>query len=523
MYLDLETIERLLSYRFKEGFVSLSELPHPFTLHGMQRAVTRIVEAVQQREKIALVGDYDVDGVISTALICDFFEALNYPIEAVIPNRFSDGYGISEKVIERLDSPDLIITVDNGIGAHKAARLAKERGIDLIITDHHLPSETLPDAYVIVDPKQAACSFAYEDICGAQVAWYLIAALRKALGCAFDLKEALSLVAIAVIADMMPLRGINRTMVERGLAALSRSDRPFVRAYRAYREIDRFESEQIAFWLAPLLNSAGRIADAKEALAFVRAKSVSEATEALQRLLAYNEERKALESRITQEALAMLDTTRSVAVLSDASWHEGVVGIVASRVARKSKKPTLILCEDEEGGLKGSGRSNGSCHLFRLLQEAEDLLEGFGGHRAAVGLRLKKVHLKSLYERLDNAYASGAFDDSLDEEHTLGALAFETIDERLMALLRRFEPYGTGNAKPHFITEGVEVLSAKRVGKDQAHLKLFVRHGTRAFDAIAFSCDQTPQVGERIALRYSLSLNRFRGNETIQLLIDEIL
>ncbi|MGC9350440.1 MAG: single-stranded-DNA-specific exonuclease RecJ, partial [Sulfurovum sp.] len=255
--LTVERLEKLLTERFSEGFLTLKDLPHPSTFKDMERATSRIAEAIQNREKITIIGDYDVDGVISTTLLKRFFEEIDYPAEWIIPNRFRDGYGLSSNIIPRILGTDLAITVDNGISAVEAAKLCKEEGIELIITDHHIPGEHLPQAYAIVDQKQEECTFPYHEVCGAQIAWYLIASLKNALDVKIDMIRYMELAAIAIIADVMPLQHINRAMVNSGLKALSNSSLPAIRAFGELTQKSEYSSEDIAFFLAPLLNSAG--------------------------------------------------------------------------------------------------------------------------------------------------------------------------------------------------------------------------------------------------------------------------
>jgi len=265
-HLTLSDVDTLLQQRFKEGFLSLKDLPQPNTFKDMDKATARIVKAIKNKENITIVGDYDVDGVTSTTLMRLFFEEIDYPIEWIIPNRFKDGYGLSSNIIPRILGTDLAITVDNGISAVYAAKLCKEQGIELIITDHHLLAPEVPECFAIIDQKQEDCTFPYSDVCGAQIAWYLIASLKNALGIKINMMSYMELVSIAIIADMMPLQHINRAMVEAGLKALSKSTKPAIRAFKEHAQKETLNAEDIGFFLAPLLNSAGRMEDASLSL-----------------------------------------------------------------------------------------------------------------------------------------------------------------------------------------------------------------------------------------------------------------
>ena len=273
-----------------------------------------------------------------------FFEEIGYEIEWIIPNRFRDGYGLSSNIVPRILGTDLAITVDNGISAVYAAKLCKEEGIELIITDHHILPPEVPDAYAIINQKQEACTFPYADVCGAQIAWYLIASLKNALNVKIDMMAYIELVAIAIIADMMPLQHINRTMVLAGIQALNQSKRPAIKAFLEHSQKEHIDAEDIGFFLAPLLNSAGRMEDASFAVDFLASTNIYDARVRLERLISFNTLRKSTEHEITQKAMLQVDHKDEVIIVEGRAWHEGVIGIVAARVARACEKPCIIFC-----------------------------------------------------------------------------------------------------------------------------------------------------------------------------------
>ena len=294
-------INEILEDRFRDdGFLNLSNLPHPSRFKDMQKATNRIVEAINKKEKIVLIGDYDVDGVVCTTLIRLFFSEVGLPLDWLIPNRFRDGYGLSTTIIPKIVDYDLALTVDNGISAVEASRLCKEYNIDLIITDHHLLPKELPIAYAIVNQKQPDCNFPYSEVCGAQIAWYLIASLNRALKSSIDIKSYLGLVSIAIIADMMPLKHINRAMVNSGLKILNSSNLPAIKSFRDRVNKNYLNSEDIAFQIAPILNSAGRIEDASYAVEFLMSRNIYEANSKLDILIEFNNRRKATELSINK-------------------------------------------------------------------------------------------------------------------------------------------------------------------------------------------------------------------------------
>ncbi len=520
--LTLTRLESLLFQRFEEGFLSLRDLPQPSQFKDMERATQRIVYAIQNKENITIIGDYDVDGVTSTTLMKLFFDEIEYPVKWIIPNRFKDGYGLSSNIIPRIINTDLAITVDNGISAVDAAQLCKEEGIDLIITDHHLLPPEIPDAYAIINQKQESCTFPYDDVCGAQIAWYLIASLKNSLNVKIDLMEYMALVSIAIIADMMPLQHINRTMVIAGIQALNKSQRPAVKAYMEHFEKKELSFDDIGFFLAPLLNSAGRMDDATYAVEFLTSTNIYDARVRLERLLEFNTLRKATEHEISQKAMLQVNHEDEVIIVTGEEWHEGVVGIVAARVARACEKPCIILTKNKDGLLKGSGRSYGECDLFSIVDKTRDYLEKFGGHQAAIGLSLKEENLEAFRDQVQQNFKEGTYVQDLSDTDILGGLHFSTISYELVSIVKKFEPYGEGNCAPKFISTDVEILQADTMGKEGEHLRFsFVQDGI-IMPGVKFKTKESFEVGSKVSIVYTVNENRFRGNVTLQLLVDKI-
>jgi single-stranded-DNA-specific exonuclease len=518
--LNKAQIAAMLASRFDDGFKTLKELPNPFELYGMDRASERIARAIEAKERIVVVGDYDVDGVVSSALMEEFFEIIDFPAEVVIPNRFIDGYGVSPHILERIEA-DVVITVDNGITAFEAADICRARGIDLIITDHHTPSQQLPDAYAIVNPKQETCAFAFPEICGAQVAWFLIGALKKRLGLDLNMGRFLDLLALAIVADVMPLTSINRPLVQKGLSMLSTSPRPAFEAVRAYLGKNRFSAEDIGFQIAPRINSAGRMEDASVALRFLRAKTLGEASGGWLSLDNLNQMRRQIEAETTEAAVEMADANAPVIVVAGEGWHEGVVGIVASRLVDRFKKPAIVL-SIEGSSAKGSGRSVGEVDLYALLAACKEHLAGFGGHAMAAGLRLDVDKIESFKAAICEAAKRIDPDLFSPKEKLMGELPMAEIDWELMEILAKFEPYGEGNGRPKFLLKDVEVADARAIGAEKNHLKLSLRDGPHAIDGIQFGFERAVQRGERVDVSGTLQINEFNGRRSIQMLVDRI-
>ncbi|MDM5264030.1 single-stranded-DNA-specific exonuclease RecJ [Sulfurovum sp. XTW-4] len=520
--LTLTGLETLLTMRFEEGFLSLRDLPKPSLFKDMDRATERIVDAIKNREKITIIGDYDVDGVTSTTLMKLFFDEIGYPIEWIIPNRFKDGYGLSANIIPRIIGTDLALTVDNGISAVYAAQLCKEEGIDLIITDHHLLAPEVPEAYAIINQKQETCTFPYKDVCGAQIAWYLIASLKNALEIKIDMMAYMELVSIAIIADMMPLQHINRAMVLAGIKALNQSKRPAIRAFLEHSQKEMITSEDIGFFLAPLLNSAGRMEDASFAVDFLTSTNIYDARVRLERLIEFNTLRKATEHDITQKAMTQVEQDDKVAIVVGEAWHEGVVGIVAARVARACEKPCIILTQSEEGLLKGSGRSFGECDLFAIVDGARMHLEKFGGHQAAIGLSLKEESLETFKMEVERNFKEGAYVKELFDPDIVGNLHFSAISFELTSLMKKYEPYGQGNATPKFVSSNVEILQADTMGKEGEHIRFSFAQDGVVMQGVKFKTREVFETGTKVDIVYTVTENHFRGRVTLQLMVDKI-
>ena len=517
-------IENALRLRFdKDGFLSLSTLPHPSSFKDMDKATTRIVQAIQKKEKIVLIGDYDVDGVVSTTLMKLFFNEIGVKLEWTIPNRFKDGYGLSASIVSKIKDYDLAITVDNGISAVEASLLCKKYNIELIITDHHLLPNILPEAYAIIDQKQEECSFPYDEVCGAQIAWYLIASLNNALKSGINIKSYIGLVSIAIIADMMPLQHINRAMVLSGLQLLNQSQLPAIKAFMERLDKVNLNAEDIGFQIAPILNSAGRMDDAKWSVEFLLSSNKADATIRLERLVEFNDNRKLTEQKITNEALALVNPDDKVIVVYGEDWHEGVVGIVAARVGRSFEKPTIILTKSKEGNIKGSGRSFQACNLFKITKSCRELLDKFGGHHAAIGLSLPFKNLDPFKKKLQQSY----LDENYNEEHIdpdiLGVLSFSEITFDLISMMKKYEPFGQGNPRPKFVTHNVLIQEVVSMGKEKEHRRFTFAHNGAILQGVMFKTKALFRVFERVSVVYTINENHFNNRVNLQLMVEKVL
>lgn len=498
----------------------LADIPTPSTFKDIDKATSRIKSAILNNEQITIVGDYDVDGVVSTAIMVDFFDTINYKVNRIIPNRFEHGYGLSEKIVDMIDS-GLVITVDNGISAYEASLKLQEKGIDLIITDHHTVGEKLPLALAIVNPKQNDCTFPFKDICGAQVAWYLCAAIKNELNLEVNMGEFLDLLCIAIIADIMPMTSLNYTMVKHGLKKLKTSKRA------AFIKLDEimnkkfYISDDIGFMIAPKINSAGRMDDASYALSFLLSKTQYEANDSLQLLEELNNYRKTLQEEITNKACLEIDEKDNVIVVWGEDWHEGVIGIVASKLANKYKKPAFVFSV-KNGIAKGSARANAHINLHTLITNCQDLLLGFGGHKNAAGLSLNEKNIKEFKEKINEQVVNIEKEKLHIEQHSIGELDVSSVDLEFLSIIEKFEPYGLENKKPIFQICNSEVLKVELIGRDRNHLKLLLNNDGFIFEALKFHSKEKLD-NNKIDLVVSVHKNEFRGEISPQFLIEDIL
>lgn len=522
--LDKGTIVELLSKRFNGVFKTLQDIPNPSLLHDGDKAAKRIAHAIKNNENITIVGDYDVDGVTSTAIMVDFFKQIDYPITAIIPNRFKDGYGISPSVLDRVEQNDgVIITVDNGINAVPAATVCKDRGIDLIITDHHTPSEILPDCYALVDPKLKECNYPFKEICGAQVAWLVLNLVKKALGLTMDMRVFFDLLAIAIIADVMPLVDINRVLVQKGLAYIANSPRPSMQALCMMLDKQIITAEDVGFQLAPRINAAGRMEDASYALNFLTAPTLEHAMQALETLTKLNTYRKDIEMTSTKRAMEQVNPEDKIIVVAMEHLHEGVVGIIASRIVDKFERPTIVL-NIENGVAKGSARSIGEVNLYNLLDASKHHLLKFGGHKMAGGMALNVSEIDAFRTTINAQAFKLPKSDFIPLDEILGELYPNKIDFELLEAIEAFEPFGEANRRPKFIMKETKITDFKRMGELKNHFRFSVESPIlpNALGAVSFNNETNLQNDSAYSFTYTLNKNEFRGNSSIQLMLDRV-
>ena len=512
--------ELLSARHLNNPYSRLADIPTPDNFKDIQIASARIKKAILEKETITIVGDYDVDGVVSTTIMLDFFHTINVKVNHIIPNRFEHGYGLSTKIVDLINE-GLVITVDNGISAYEASLKLKEKNIDLIITDHHTVGDKLPLALAIVNPKQKDCNFEFKEICGAQVAWYLCAAIKKEMNLSVNMGEFLDLLCVAIVADIMPMTALNYTMVKQGLKKIKSSSREAFKILNEIMAKESLVSDDIGFFIAPKLNSAGRMDDASVALSFLLSKNSHHASESLALLDELNNYRKTLQEEISKKADSKTDKNDNAVIVWGEKWHEGVIGIVASKLSNSHKKPAFIF-SIHNGIAKGSARANANINLYDLITKASHLLLGYGGHKNAAGLSLKAENLEEFKQLINNELKH--FQEDLHiEPDTLGELDVSSVDLEFISIIEQFEPYGLENHRPIFKISDISLVKYDLIGKDKNHLKLTLNSNGVIFEALKFNDSNTNFKANNLNLIVSVAKNEFRGEVTPQFLIQDIL
>lgn len=511
--------ELLSARHLNNPYSRLADLPSPEKFKDIDIATKRIKKAILEKETITIVGDYDVDGVISTTIMLDFFNTMGVKVNHIIPNRFEHGYGLSTKIVDLIDK-GLVITVDNGISAYEASIKLKEKNIDLIITDHHTVGDKIPLALAIINPKQADCNFEFKEICGAQVAWYLCAAIKKEMNLDVNMSNFLDLLCVAIIADIMPMTALNYTIVKQGLKKIKTSSREAFKKLNEIMPKEIFVSDDIGFFIAPKLNSAGRMDDASIALSFLLSKNSNAANESLLLLEELNNYRKTLQEEISKKAEAKTDKDYNAVVVWGENWHEGVIGIVASKLSNSHKKPAFIF-SIHNGIAKGSARANANINLYDIITKASHLLLGFGGHKNAAGLSLKVENLEE-FKEIINKELENSKEDLHIEPTTLGELDVSSVDLEFLSIIEQFEPYGLENHRPIFKISNTSLVKYDLIGRDKNHLKLTLNSDGVIFEALKFN-DSNINISTNLNLIVSIAKNEFRGEITPQFLIQDIL
>lgn len=508
-------------------------LHNPFLLKDMDKAVDKIIEGLKRKNKITIYGDYDVDGITSTSILFMFLKENGANIDYYIPDRLEEGYGLNIDAIKKLkdSGTDMIITVDTGIAAVNEAKLTKELKMDLIITDHHECQSEIPDAYAVVDPKQRECSYPFKLLAGVGVTFKLIHALAKKLKVEENIWKYIDIVAIGTVADVVPLIDENRIFVKKGFESIPNTWNIGLRSLLkvAGYKGGAITTGLIGFGVAPRLNAAGRVGDAKRGIELFLTKDEELAISISEELNEENKNRQAMEQAILEEALELIEkeidiNNTKVIVIASENWHHGVIGIAASRIMEKFYRPAVLM-SIEDGMAKGSARSVSGFNVFDALCSCSQFLTKFGGHEMAAGLTMPIENIQD-FRILINEYANNKMDEDtltrkvyLDDNINLKDVNLDTISE-----LEMMEPFGVGNPQPIFSFEG-EIQSVSSVGKERNHLKITFRDSNKSLNSIAFgfgSYHQYLTSGQRISAAVALERNEWKKSIEPQLIIKDL-
>ncbi|MBP3670599.1 MAG: single-stranded-DNA-specific exonuclease RecJ [Bacteroidaceae bacterium] len=517
----------------------MSDLHDPFLMRDMHKAVNRLNAAIGAKEKIMIYGDYDVDGTTAVALVYRFL--LNYysGLDYYIPDRYEEGYGISTKSIDYAAEHGitLIITLDCGIKAVERIAYARSKGIDFIICDHHVPDAQLPDATAILNPKLEDEPYPYKHLSGCGVGYKFMQgfAISNGLNIANDLEPLLDLVAVSIVSDIVPITGENRILTHHGLRRLNSNPSVGLRAIIRVCQLHNKKNlniSDIIFKIGPRINASGRMQSGKEAVDLLVSRDYNEAYHKSREIDQYNEDRKELDKRITEEANVILQNHVDVAnrrsiVVYNKDWHKGIIGIVASRFTELYYRPAVVLTLSD-GLATGSARSVQGFDIYKAVESCRDLLENFGGHTYAVGLSLKEEHIREFTERFEKYVSENIEPAQMMPQIDIDTeLNFSEITNDFVTLLRQFNPFGPGNNKPTFYTPAVcDYGTSRLVGRQQEHLKLELvdSKSGRILNAIAFNKKEYYEYiksGKPFDICYTIEDNQ-RGGDDIQLLIRDI-
>lgn len=525
----------------------LADLESPAVLPDVDLVTKRLVAAIRDEEPVGIFGDYDVDGMTGTALLVRFLRLAGAPVEWAIPDRNADGYGMSVAGVERLAAAGVkvIVTVDNGISAHEAVDRANELGIDVLVTDHHLPGDELPDALAVMDPHRKDASGQGRGLCGCglafKLAWAVAERLRSVAGSTSQqaarfkefLRDAVGLVALATISDVMPLKGENRILVSSGLAALRASHHPGIRALLECSRVGAqpLTTEDVAFRIAPRLNAAGRLSKPEIVIQLLTSTDLDTARGLARSLHEANGERRRIEQKVLEQAVVQAETIlenadRRSLVVHGEGWHRGVIGIVAARLVDRHHVPTVVIGFDGDGG-RGSCRTPQAVDLHRALTDCGPHLDRYGGHAAAAGLDIRRCEIEAFSDAFDEAVriqtASEAVQRTIDVDLEAEPEDF-TIDTA--EALQRLAPFGEANQEPVFVIRGATVAGrARLMGQNDAHISFSIKQAQGAVRVVGFrkaSCFDLTTARCKLDMVVTPMVNEWKGTRTAELRLIDI-
>ena len=512
----------------------IGQLHDPFLMQDMETAVSRLQQAIDQKETVMVYGDYDVDGTTSVSLLTHFLRSQGLNVTPYIPDRYAEGYGLSKKGIDTAKAANIsfMIALDCGVKAIEQVAYANSLGVDLIICDHHTPGDVLPNALAILDPKRSDCAYPFKELCGCGVGFKLMQGLLQQQGKDVnDIIAYLDFVAVAIAADIVPMVGENRTLAFLGLQQLNAHPRPGLKALMRDKPTAQIISD-VVFGMAPRINAAGRMKHGLHAVELLLSATDEEAQTRAQEVEIYNTSRREVEQEITKEALAQItenqEENNAANVVYAPHWHKGVIGIVASRLIESYYRPTLVFTKSKEGILAASARSVRGFDVYKAIDACSRHIIQFGGHKYAAGVTLKEENYQAFKAAFEAQVAQTL--TATQKAQTLDVdvgLPFTAITPKLLRILKQMEPFGPENSSPVFYTDGVvDSGYAKLVGQDKSHIKArFVQGASSPIDAIGFGLGKKMNLlkkGTPLRIAYALEENVWQGNVSVQLRLKDI-
>ena len=508
-----------------------SDFYDPFGMPDMEKAVERILKAIENKEQIIIYGDYDVDGITSVTVLKSFLEERGIQVNVYIPNRLNEGYGLNKTAMEEIakQGNKLMITVDCGITAVEEVEYAKKFGIETIITDHHEPAEELPKAIAVVDAKRKDNKYEYRNLAGVGVVFKLIQALSIKLE--LDQKEYLKyldIVCVGTISDIVPLTDENRVIVKLGLKLVEQTKNLGLKEILQSCGYSKINSTTISFGVAPRINACGRMGHQEEALNLLLSKEENEVKKLTQKINEYNKTRQEIEKNIYNEAIEQIEKegneNKNTIVVFGKGWHHGVIGIVSSKITELYFKPSILLCE-EDGECKGSGRSIPGFDLHEALMECNDTIDKFGGHTMAVGINIKKEKVEEFKEEFEKIAKEKEVDKIIPILNLDAEIKLDDVNKEMVDSLKELEPFGEANKMPIFAFRNLKIDSIRSLSEGK-HLRLSVKDNKNIINAIGFNMGalaDTYRIGDRVDIAGNLEINSFNGVDSIQINIKDIM
>ena len=504
----------------------------PYLITDMEKAIDRIVQAIEKREKVIIYGDYDVDGITSITVLKSFLKDRGLEVSQYIPNRLHEGYGLNKNAIEKIhkNGCDLMITVDCGISAIDEINYASELGIETIVTDHHEPGSDLPKALAVIDNKRKDSTYPFRELAGVGVVFKVIQALGMKLG----LKEEeylkyLDIVCIGTISDIVPLVDENRVIAKLGLLLIRQTKNLGLRSIINSSGYTKIDSNSISFGIAPRINACGRMGKAEDALELFLSKNLNEVSELTKKLNDYNRLRQDTEKKIFESAVEEIEEKHlddnATIIVGGHNWHHGVIGIVSSKITEMYFKPSILLSFEEDGIGTGSGRSIPGFDLHEALSKCTDTIEKFGGHSMAIGITIKKDKFEDFKKEFEQIAKESNIEEIVPIVNIDAKIDFSSINKEMVESLKELEPFGEGNKMPVFAFKNLKIDSIRALSEGK-HLKLTLKEGNTVVNAIGFNMGELAEeyrIGDKIDVVGVLEINTFNGVETLQINIKDMM